>query len=245
MFYVMAGREKLVAVSVATRNFGTPDASPTVPDNYLQKIGHYTCIPLLVSGTMDMAAIDKLYEMSKGILLTGGRDINPALYGEEPHPKTDIPDPQRDAMELELARRAFEDGKPILGICRGAQILAIAAGGKLDQHLPDHTTEVHRAEGKRVATVPHPVILTPHTRIAEIFGLPTITSPSRHHQAIKHPGNLIVAGVSEAGVIEIVEHPDYPFVVGFQGHPETTDELDTLFAAFAKAAQNYRKPRTR
>jgi putative glutamine amidotransferase len=169
-----------------------------------------------------------------GIIFAGGSDVDPALYGEAPHPTTNVK-PERDAAEMLLLRAALARDLPLLGICRGMQLMAVAYGGRLHQHLPDvlgHT-------GHRPTSGPkfgeHPVRLIAGTMCHKILG-EEVTVNSFHHQGIADPGRLTVAGWSpDDELIEAAEDPSRTFAIGVQWHPEDTNDF-RVFAALAEAA---------
>ena len=169
-----------------------------------------------------------------GIMFTGGSDVDPALYGESPHPTTHVK-PERDTAEMMLMRAAIAEGLPMLGICRGIQLMAVAYSGRLHQHLPD----VLGHHGHRPLHGPkfgeHAVRLRPGSRAAGILG-DTVMVNSFHHQGVADPGRLAATGWSpEDDLIEVVEDPAPPFAIGVQWHPEDTNDF-RLFAALVEAA---------
>lgn len=173
-----------------------------------------------------------------GIMFTGGSDVDPALYGEGAHPTTHVK-PERDAAEMMLMRAAIAGGLPMLGICRGMQLMAVAYGGRLHQHLP----EVLGHDGHRPLHGPkfgqHAVRLRPGSRAAAILGDALVVN-SFHHQGVADPGRLAATGWSpEDDLIEVVEDAALPFAVGVQWHPEDTNDF-RLFAALVEAA-SYRR----
>ena len=168
------------------------------------------------------------------IMFTGGSDVDPALYGESPHPTTHVK-PERDTAEMMLMRAAIAEGLPMLGICRGIQLMAVAYGGRLHQHLPD----VLGHHGHRPLHGPkfgeHAVRLRPGSRAAGILGDAVMVN-SFHHQGVADPGRLAATGWSpEDDLIEVVEDPALPFAIGVQWHPEDTNDF-RLFAALVEAA---------
>jgi putative glutamine amidotransferase len=183
-------------------------------------------------GDCDAMAAEVLRTFS-GIVVTGGAfDIHPSLYGQAVEGRLDAPDAGRTGLELALCRGALQSGRPILGLCGGLQALAVAAGGTLVQHLPDAWGHEQAAD-PAVAT--HPVLLAPGV-LRQSFGRSRIMANSTHHQAIHNPGALQVTGRAPDGVIEAAEHPDLPFAVGVQWHPELLPDHAPLFAAFGQSA---------
>ena len=177
-----------------------------------------------------------------GLLLTGGTDVNPVHYGQGRLRYSESPDDQRDALELRLVRDALAADLPVLGICRGLQVLNVALDGTLIQHLP--STLVHRVRAKGAESGRHPaahqIRVEPNTRLAEIIGAGEHEVNSRHHQAVDRLGQgLIVSALSEDGVVEGIEKPGAVFAVAVQWHPEDrvlVSEADRkLFTAFAAA----------
>jgi len=171
-----------------------------------------------------------------GLLLIGGSDVNPALYESTRHGLTEGSDDARDHMESRLIREALARDTPILGICRGLQMLNVQHGGTLIQHL--HTTERHRVKTPDRGHPVHRVEIKPGTKLAGIVGgAKFLDVNSRHHQAIDRLGRgLIVSAVDpEDGVVEAVERPDRSFVVAVQWHPENQSARDPLQAALFEA----------
>lgn len=176
-----------------------------------------------------------------GLLLTGGADVNPALYGEKRAPETARPNRARDSDELALLRQALERDIPVLCICRGHQLLNVALGGSLLQHIPG---DGHRAQPSGESRW-HDVTVLPGTRLAEIYkaGVPLRVN-SRHHQAVTEDRlarSLAISAVSPDGLIEAVESSSHRWVVGVQWHPERPEmhpASDPLFAAFVDACRS-------
>jgi putative glutamine amidotransferase len=171
-----------------------------------------------------------------GIMFTGGSDVDPALYGDTPHGATRVK-PHRDRAELMLLRAAAGRGVPLLGICRGMQLMSVAYGGRLHQHLPD----VLGHHGHRPASGPkfghHTVELTPGSRVHDILG-ERITANSFHHQGVADPGRLKATGwCPEDELIEAVEDPELPFAIGVQWHPEDTGDFRVIAALIEAAAK--------
>jgi putative glutamine amidotransferase len=160
-----------------------------------------------------------------GLVLAGGTDIDPELYGAAPHPETGEPDRDRDRLEIALLREALERDLPVLAICRGMQLLNVALGGSLLQHI-----EGHRVPGRAVV---HSVRLAPASRVGAILGSGEYGVNSRHHQCVERLGNgLTVVGRAPDDIVEAVELEGKRFVVGVQWHPEDRREDWKLFTAF-------------
>ncbi len=180
-----------------------------------------------------------LLDRLDGLVLAGGSDVDPARYGEAPHP-TSAWHNERDEAEFLLLRAALARDLPVLGICRGLQVMVVEAGGRLHQHLPDVLGhEGHRPAGE-VGTEPtygrHTVRLVPGARLHEILG-DEVTVNSLHHQGIADPGRLTAVGTHpEDGLIEAVEDPLRTFAIGVQWHPEEMAD-PRLFEALTQACR--------
>jgi putative glutamine amidotransferase len=178
-----------------------------------------------------------------GLVLTGGSDVDPALYGETKQAETDRPDGERDALEASLLEEALALNLPVLAICRGLQILNVCQGGTLIQHL--NPPERHERTGASRKLPAHEVTIEPGTLLAEIAGTNCWQVNSRHHQAVKTvAGSLRVSAVDpEDGTIEAIEHPEKRFVLGVQWHPEDQALVDPcqlkIFQSFGAAAAKY------
>lgn len=180
---------------------------------------------------------DPLLDRIDGLLLAGGSDVDPASYGAEPHPETGRTWPERDRFEIALTMRAIERGMPVLGACRGMQILNVARGGTLQQHLPDVIgSDRHRHTPGQFSD--HEVTLEPGSLAARAIGAEHAPVRSHHHQGIGELGEgLVVTGTSpEDGVIEAIELPGEPYVLGVLWHPEE-DEASRVIASLVEAAK--------
>ena len=172
------------------------------------------------------------------LVLTGGVDIDPAAYGAEAHPATDPPATERDAWEFALLAVAMARRMPVLGICRGAQLLNVARGGSLHQHLPDVLGHQRHRLGEAIFSC-SVVSTVPGSRLAGLIG-PSAEVRCYHHQAIDRLGRDLSVGATDGeGVIEAVELPGPQFVVAVQWHPEETLEDLRLFAGLVDAAREY------
>ncbi len=188
---------------------------------------------------------DHVLDLLDGLVLSGGSDIDPASYGEEPHPATVGTVPERDRTEIALARRAIECDIPVLGICRGMQLINVALGGTLKQHLPDDFGhEDHRRNPGSFDNSDHDVRLDPGSLAALAAGETTHATKSHHHQGIAILGEgLQVTGYSVLDDLpEAIEMPDRSFVLGVQWHPEA-DERSRVIAALVHHAAEHRSAR--
>ena len=186
--------------------------------------------------------VEETLDMLAGIVFSGGSDVDPAHYGAEAHPETDTPQSRRDAGEMALLRAALERDMPTLAICRGFQLLNVARGGDLVQHLPEQTgNDFHKRVPGEFAV--HPVEVKEGSRLGAIVGsTPEVTS--HHHQAVGRVGDGLVESAWAAdGTLEAVEDPSLQFLVGVQWHPEASEDA-ALFEALVEQAREYRASRT-
>jgi len=180
-----------------------------------------------------------------GLILTGGKDVDPARYGQEAHPNTDVPRKDRDAFEDALLRAAIEQNVPFLGICRGAQMLNVALGGTIIQHLPDVIGSSRYSAGGGTFLV-NDVAVAPDTTLSALLGGDdSVAVKSYHHQAIDELADgLVVSGRGDDGIIQAVELPSVDFGVAVQWHPEEDAKQDArLFVGVVDAAARYRESR--
>ena len=188
---------------------------------------------------------DQILDLIDGLILAGGNDIDPACYGAEPHPHTAPPVPERDAVELVLTRRAWERDLPVLGICRGMQLINVARGGTLIQHLPDSFGhEDHRRVPGSFEGADHDVKLAAGSLIAHAAGERIHLTKSHHHQGVDELGDgLQITGYSTLDDLpEAIEGSGRRFVLGVQWHPEA-DESSRVIATLVEAAREYRSER--
>ena len=213
----------------------------------LERCGH---IPVIIPKTADTNALARILSRLDAIVVTGGEDINPALYGETLHPKAGAPNDFRDTFDFMVHRYAAAHRVPVLGICRGEQTMNVCFGGSMYQHIPDYfdgkngkpAVEHIRYSYWGAATNPptHTVDIVPGTKLARLLGTNTLAVASHHHQAVKRvaPG-FRVSAYAPDGVVEAIESIDLP-MIGVQFHPETVvaerpvagfeqDRLEQLF----------------
>jgi gamma-glutamyl-gamma-aminobutyrate hydrolase PuuD len=169
------------------------------------------------------------------LVIAGGPDVDPSRYGADRGPHTAVPRETRDASELDVVAAAEAARLPVLGVCRGMQLMNVARGGSLVQHLPDVVGHAGHAPGKGVYGR-HEVRIEPGTRTAAALGAEKADVPTYHHQGLDRLGaGLVVTAWAEDGTIEAVEDPSLPFFLGVQWHPEVGEDL-TLFRSLVAAA---------
>ena len=220
------------------------DGAVAVPDLYVRAVSRAGATPILATPSVEDAPVDALSSFD-GLLLIGGGDVAPSTYGANDHPDQYGVDGARDAAESALLREALRIEMPVLAVCRGAQVVNVAFGGTLLQHLPDvaELTDHGRPGGGGPST--HDVKVVADSRISEIVGAESITCSSHHHQAIDRIGDgLVAVGRSDDGIVEAVEHED-GWLVAVQWHPEDTAGSDpsqqALFDALAERAARFRR----
>jgi putative glutamine amidotransferase len=207
-----------------------------VPADYVRAVDRAGGRPLLVPPSGD--GVEETLDAVDGLIFSGGSDLDPELYGQDPHPKTVGVVEERDRAELALLEAALARDMPVLAICRGSQVLNVARGGDLVQHLPDVVgDEKHKHTPGTFAD--HDVTVEPGTRLAELLG-ERAPVKSHHHQGFGRVGTgLRVAAQAEDGAIEAVEDPSQRFTFGVLWHPEAGEDLK-LFEGLVEAAADYR-----
>ncbi len=215
---------------------------------YVRQLVERGLEPRFVSMLMTPVMIARAYDESAGILCMGGGDINARMYGHTNHVRNDRAEPERDVIEIALIRMAMADRKPVLGICRGMQAIAVASGGTLHQHIPDIVPDEEHGIGEGNGydalreRAYHAVRLDADSRIARIMGTHEVRMNTGHHQAVASTGEVVrVSGRSPMGIAEFLEGVDDSYYcVGVQGHPEAQDDIvaHALFDSFANAVLN-------
>ena len=241
-----------ITCSVRAGEGGRPSAY-RLNQAYVRAVAHAGGTPLLIPCLEDPDALRRLFDSVDAILLPGGADIEPSLYGAAPHPKLGEVDPLLDSAELTLARWALAEEKPVLGICRGQQCLNVAAGGTLYQDIAsdvagalDHHVEPRDAHA-------HELAVEPESRLADLLGTAHTSVNSLHHQSVWDvaPGFIAVAWAPD-GVIEGLERSDHPFALAVQFHPEElvpghepSERLLIRFVAEAGTRSGFKVPGSR
>ena len=219
----------------------------SIPEAYMQAVFKAGGLPVIIPETVSPAELDGLRQRLDGLLLTGGADVNPLRFNGQPDPKVYGIDDQRDEVEITLARLAAITNWPILGICRGIQVINVALGGTLFTDILDQMPGALKHDYDSLTErdfEAHPVQLEPGSSLARILsngGAPSVRVNSLHHQGIEK----VAAGlrpIAEAPdhLIEAVELPGHPFGLGVQWHPEAmpdSPQMQALFRAFVEAAR--------
>jgi putative glutamine amidotransferase len=232
----------VIGISAYSQNarWGTWDLPAVLlPRRYTDMVIRAGGLPVLLPPADGLAG---LLPRLDGLVLSGGGDLDPALYGAEPHAEAGPPNPARDAAELELCSEALASGLPLLGICRGLQVINVALGGTLHQHLPDLVgNDSHSPQETGYGS--HKVSVAAGSQLSALLGRTEAAVPTHHHQAIDRLGSGLVATAwTDDGVIEAVEfgQPDENadrFMVGVQWHPEAGDDPSLFNALIAAASQ--------
>ena len=231
-------------IGITTRNGKDSDGHPivAVQHSYVNAVINAGGLAVPIPSILPEEDLRQLYSQLNGILFTGGGDVSLDYFPGSPHPRIDGVDDARDAAEISLMLASVNDGKPLLGICRGAQVMNVALGGTLYTHVIDQLKGAidHSYPGSLRRAIVHPVNVDESSRSAEIFGETLLNVNSLHHQGLKDiaPG-LRVAGHAPDGLVEVVELPDHPYAVAVQWHPEwLTDQpaMQRLFKSFVDAS---------
>ena len=251
MSAVSATTRPVIGISAYSQNarWGSWDLPAVLlPRRYTDMVALAGGLPVLLP---PMDGVAGLLPRLDGLVLSGGGDIDPALYGAERDPDCGPPSPARDSAELELCRHALASGLPVLGICRGLQVINVALGGTLHQHLPGLVgNDSHSPDPGGYGS--HKVTVGPGTQLSDVLGRSETAVPTHHHQAIDRLGaGLTATAWTDDGVIEAVEFDQAaaanghasgtgsrarpPFMVAVQWHPEAGDD-QSLFAALIEAA---------
>jgi len=237
----------LIGITTAhrQRRHPPPVTLAAIPATYVQAVAQAGGVPILIPLGIGEEGLKALVDRLDGLLLPGGEDVEPGLYGEPPHPRLGKVDPERDRLEIAVTRLALDVRLPILALCRGHQVLNVALGGSLYQDIPSQWPEaiVHQAPNRRGPGASHLITVDAGSRLAQIIGPGPMMVNSFHHQAIKElaPG-LVATAWAPDGLIEAVEMPDHPFCLGVQWHPEEMvrdhPPMRALFRAFVAACQD-------
>jgi putative glutamine amidotransferase len=246
--------QALIAITVGeVINFESGEAwTPTIYGQfhtYTDAVVRAGGAPFILPLVDDEQVLRTLYDKCDGLLLSGGHDLDMIAEENTPGARLQVKvstSPRRDKQEIQMVKWAVADNKPVLGICRGMQLINVALGGTLHHHLPDdmptsndHELSAHEKDFRHIA---HQLSLEPESQLARMLGTTQIAANTLHHQAVnKLGGGLVVTARSEDGVVEGIELPGKRFIIGVQSHPEALEESieplwRNLFDAFVKAA---------
>ena len=238
----MQGMRPLIGITtdVVVAAYGAwEEESALVPSDYVRSVERAGGRPLLVPPSEE--DVEETLDVLHAVIFSGGSDLDPATYGQEPHPETNGVLEARDRAELALLEAALARDMPVLAVCRGSQILNVALGGDLVQHLPDvvgHDDHKHTPG----AYADHDVTLEAQTRIGRLLG-GRAPIKSHHHQGFGRLGaGLREAAFAEDGTVEAVEDPSRRFALGVLWHPEAGEDM-RLFEALVEEARRYREAR--
>ncbi len=237
-------------IGITTANYVHPERGWEYNRAYVPVIRAVTDaggLPVLIPVSISDEVLRGIYARLDGILLPGGGDIRPSVYGAATHPLTDNIDDARDHVEIQLAQWAAQDDLPLMGICRGHQVINVAFGGTLVQDIPSEvqTRFMHDiSDGMPRDTLLHEVAIDPSSRLASIVGATQWKVNSLHHQSVEQPApSMCVTAHAPDGVIEGLEMPDKKFILSVQWHPEDLYEHDPammrLFRAFVESANGH------
>jgi putative glutamine amidotransferase len=238
-------RAPLIGVTTSVTTQAYPERA-YVNAAYLRAVQGAGGVPLLLPPHLDEASQDALWERLDGLLLTGGGDVDPARFGEPPHPTTSDVAPSRDALEIAVTRLALAAAVPLLAICRGIQVLNVALGGTLWQDIPSERPGAlnHSQTAPRDEPTHRVKVMGEGTRLGAVMGSLELAVNSFHHQAIRRLGDgLREVAWAEDGIVEAVELAgNHPFALGVQWHPEDLVRRDEaarrLFRALVTAARS-------
>ena len=236
----------VIAITGRTDQSDRPPGLPlfAISPTYVRAVELGGGAPLVIPPHLEEAELRPIFERVDGLLLSGGGDIGPVLYGEQDGGLLWSVDAWRDRTELALARWALAEGLPLLAICRGIQVLNVAAGGTLIQDIPTQVRDAlshSTVAGRPIDTVAHTVEVAAGSRLAALIGAGELGVNSAHHQAVKAVGaGLVITACAPDGIVEGLEAPGHPFCLGVQWHPEAMVEsrpvMRRLFEGLARAA---------
>lgn len=207
-----------------------------VNHDYVDALTQAGAVPLLLPIIADEESIDLQVSCLDAVVISGGPDVNPLLYGEEPSDKLEFINPERDVFELSVIRAAIKRKLPILGICRGLQILNVAFGGTLYQDVAEISEGQQHSQKAKKHVPSHTVEIVPHSKLYALIEESTVFTNSLHHQAIKKLAlGFKVNAVAKDGLIEGFEKDGDEFILGVQWHPENMIKTDPLMQKFFKS----------
>jgi len=232
-------------IGLTTSRMPNPSGRPAYGTNlpYSETIANAGGLPVLIPLNLSNNELDALIPRLDGILFTGGYDIDPRQFGNQPHPKVEGIDVERDRMEMHLVQSVIQVSMPFLGICRGCQVINVALGGSLYEDLPEQFPGAIRHDNNNLPRnyLAHSITINPDSHLRQIVTSDTTLVNSLHHQGVcKLSLALKASAVAPDGLIEAFEVPDHPFGLAVQWHPEELQEHESmrrLFHAFVQSCQ--------
>ena len=211
------------------------EVASLLPADYVRSVAGAGGVPVVLPVQADGAdVVEALVARLDGVVLAGGPDVDPARYGADAHPRTDVPRESRDRFEIAVLEAAVGRRLPVLAICRGLQALNVARGGTLHQHIPEIVDENHGSGGVFATRT---VEVAPDSRLAELLGRGKAPASCHHHQAVDSIGDgLVPVAWAGDGTVEALEDPSLPFLVGVQWHPEVGGDHSLFHSLVAAAA---------
>ncbi len=201
-------------------------------------------LPILLPLVEEEGTLDRFIELCDGFFFTGGFDVSPERYGEKVKPICGEIEPKRDELEFKAIDKAIKTGKPILGVCRGMQLINVYLGGTLYQDIPSEVPSNinHRQPKEDKYVITHDILIKDDTWLKELLEKDRIAGNTFHHQAIKELGkNLVLTATAKDGIVEGYHHCSHPYLVGYQWHPERLVTLDEnnlkIFKSFISACE--------
>ena len=219
-----------------------PRTELALGERYLEAVRAGGGMPVILA-PVDPESVDTLLGRLDAVCLSGGPDLHPSAYGVLPHPELGPTEPDLDSFELALARAAVARGLPVLGICRGMQVLNVALGGTLHQHLPDLDGGLNHRQARTSGEPSHRVTLARDSRLTKVLGRRFLEVNSFHHQGVHALGRgLVMAASAPDGLVEAIEAPGRRFTFGVQWHAECLAERPdqlALFRGLVRAARGH------
>jgi len=227
-----------------TGNYSIEEQTHCLRDYYIKSVQRAGGVPVIIPPLQDESIIEQYLNLCHGFVLSGGGDVDPYYWGEHPGPELGEINPWRDYFELCITRRILNLHIPVLGICRGCQVLNIAAGGSVIQHISSSLN--HHQNAPRNYAI-HDVHIEKTSKLGNILQTENIRVNSFHHQAVKNLGqNMLSCAYASDGIIEAIERVDFSFAIGVQWHPECLEDKNSagIFKALVEAADVYRFHKT-